>query len=937
MPRYLPKYAVSMNLSDIAHDVLSRAFNQNNRPERLHFSGQHGKLFEGALLPHRTDITSGVCDDTTAHITCLTTRSDLPLKELLGLPIEVQFVTDVGQLQRCCVVITDVCQGQSDGSLTAIQLTGRDIFAVMEGRRSNRIYLNKSVLDIARLKLDSWRRRDPALAQAFDYLLLNIDESLFPPRALHFQCHQSDADFLRGLFRRNGIAWFVRAMPSSSGDNKSDNNDTPAQQLVLFTDARELAENSAGPIKYHRRDGTEKRDTISLLAPAYTLVSGAVTRSSFDHETAHVDVASEASAIDQGSVGNEIAAALVDARIELPHVGDTWADHQRLTRIDMARHEGRAHCLHGIGGVRAQGLCEWNRIDGHPLLDALSPEQREYITIRLQIWAEGSLPKDLNERAQALMRASEAGIAGWAPPPEAAPQDGEAPGSEHRFTNRFIAVRRDSPITPSWNPETDLPHMPLMTATVISEDGQPVLCDEHGRVKVRIHGLDPVDEEGQTTDTTAWVRVNFLWCGDGFGIIFPLRPGMEVSLGFEMGDASRPMIVGSRYNHDNPPPRFDHLGSLPKNAAESGIVTRELNGTQQSQLRFIDSTGNVSVQLGTDHAATQINIGNLATPMNEGQTEPRGEGLEARTKAALATRGEQGVYITADALPGERSPALERSPLIGLTEVLQSIQQQLAQLASTHQTGSLDGSKLSSFIRHLRDWEHGSNTAPTATGGGMPMVVATAPSTVAIASGDNLVLGAQSNIDAVSAGNTHLTAGQNMLLHAGEGFSVFAHAKGIKMVTAQDDINIESHAGKIVLTAAKQVVLRAGEEIVLEAPKIRQVTQGAQVDVGGGQIVQQSSGAHVIKSSSFAQTSGGGGSVAGLNLPSTVLKTDERVQATYIGSGEPRPGQHYTAFSTADGRQLGSGVTDAEGYTEAFKGVSIETVRIVIHPEGGQA
>jgi len=788
-----------MNLSDIAHDVLARVFNQNTRPERLHFSGQHGKLFEGALLPHRTAITSGVCDDTTAHITCLTTRSDLPLKELLGLPIEVQFVTDVGQLQRQCVVITDVCQGQSDGSLTAIQLTGRDIFAVMEGRRSNRIYLNKSVLDIARLKLDSWRRRDPALAQAFDYLLLNIDESLFPPRALQFQCHQNDADFLRSLFRRNGIAWFVRAMPSSSGDNKSDNNDTPAQQLVLFTDARELAENSAGPIKYHRRDGTEKRDTISLLAPAYTLVSGAVTRSSFDHETAHVDVASEASAIDQGSVGNEIAAALVDARIELPHVGDTWADHQRLTRIDMARHEGRAHCLHGIGGVRAQGLCEWNRIDGHPLLDALSPEQREYITIRLQIWAEGSLPKDLNERAQALMRASEAGIAGWATPPEAAPQDGEAPGSEHRFTNRFIAVRRDSPITPSWNPETDLPHMPLMTATVISEDGQPVLCDEHGRVKVRIHGLDPVDEEGQTTDTTAWVRVNFLWCGDGFGIIFPLRPGMEVSLGFEMGDASRPMIVGSRYNHDNPPPRFDHLGSLPKNAAESGIVTRELNGMQQSQLRFIDSTGNVSVQLGTDHAATQINIGNLATPMNEGQTEPRGEGAEIRTDEAGVFRTGKAMFLLAWARMRAIGKMLDAQEPLALMQDFLGLFRSLGQYGAQHQGLPVDDASAAELHADVKAAAAGSNTDPQGVGG-KPTISISAPAGIATTTPKTILSYAGINIDSVAQANYQASAGQNYIVNAGKDIGLFAQA-GIRQIAHHGQYLMQAQHGAIEANA----------------------------------------------------------------------------------------------------------------------------------------
>lgn len=896
-----------MNLIDIAHDLFARAFDQDNRPLRLRFPSQLGKLFEGALVPQLIDIQDAVCDDLTAHITCLTARSDLPLTELLGLPIEVQIVTDTGELRRVCVVITHVCQGKSDGSLTTLQLTGRDIFAVMEGRSSNRIFLNKSALDIARLVLDRWRKHNPALARAFDYLLLNIDESLYPKRALTFQCHQNDADFLRSLLRRNGIAWFVRPGPDGGGD-------TPAQQLVLFDNARELPENSACAIKYHRRDGTEPRDTVSLLAPSHTLVSGNVARSSWDHEAARVDVVHEASAIDQGTSGNELAAALVDSRIQLPHAGDTWADHRRLTRIDMTRHEGRAHCLHGVGGVRAQAVGEWNQINGHPLLDTLAPQQREYVTVGLQLWAQGSLPKELNERAQALLGASEASIPGWVAPPQDAKDGGD--GSQHRFTNKFIAVRRDMPITPSWNPQTDLPHMPLMTGTVISEDGRPVLCDALGRVKVRIHGLDPVDEEGQATDTTAWVRVNFLWCGDGFGVIFPLRPGMEVSLGFELGDPSRPMIVGSRYAHDNPPPRFDHLGSLPANAAESGIVTRELNGARQQQLRFNDSTGNVSVQLGTDHAATQLNIGSLGTPMNEGQTDPRGEGGELRSDAALALRGGQGVLISSAKQTGANGPQLARAELVGLAQTLQAIVEQLGQLADTHHTSGTDPARFRQLVQHLQDWEKGSNTAPNQGPGGAPIVALSAVAGAGIVSQDNLVLGAQTNVDVVSAGHTQLTAGKQIRQRAETGVSLFAHTGGVEAIAGKGLVDVQAHQGDIHLTASGTINLTAGAKVIIQAPEVQVISQGTQTQWSGGSIVEQASGAYVVKASSFAQTSGGNGVPAGVNMPSSDLKFDQQVTLRWLGTNEPMKNQRYR-ITTETGQTL-EGRTDANGLTERF-------------------
>ncbi|MBW8828591.1 MAG: type VI secretion system tip protein VgrG [Burkholderiales bacterium] len=910
-----------MNLFDIAHDLLARAFNQDNRPQRLRFSGQHGKLFEGMLLPQRIDITSGVCDDLTAHITCLTSRSDLPLVELMGLPMEVQFVTDMGELQRYCVVITNVCQGQSDGSLTTVQLTGRDIFAVMEGRRSNRIYLNKSVLDIARLKLDSWRGRNPAVALAFEYALLNIDENLFPQRALTFQCHQNDADFLRNLFRRNGIAWFMRALPSS-GDN-----DSPAQQLVLFIDAYELPENSAGPVKYHRRDGTEPRDTVSLLAPAYTLVSGALTRSSWDHESARVDVVSETSAVDQGTSGNRLSASLVDARIELPHAGDTWADHERLTRVDMTRHEGRAHCLHGIGGVRAQSVCEWNRFEGHPVLDTLSREQREYITIRLQIWAEGSLPKELNERAQALMCASEAGIDGWVATPEGAAQDGVEAGIEHRYTNRFIAVRRGAPIVPSWDPETDLPHMPLMTATVISEDDRPVWCDELGRVKVRIHGLDPVDDDEKTWDTTAWVRVNFLWCGPGFGVIFPLRAGMEVSLGFEQGDPSRPMIVGSRYAYDNPPPQFDHFGSLPNNAALSGVVTRELMGQRQQQLRFNDTTGNISTQLATDHGCTQFNAGSLSTPMNEGKTEPRGEGFELRTDESGAIRTAKSLLISAWKRLQASGNQLSADEHIALMQDCLNLFKVLGDYAAQNHGLAVDGAGQTELSNDIQAAAAGSNVDPQSQGG-KPTLSLTAPDGIAITSPKTLVSYSGVNIDSIAKQHYQITTGQRYNLNAGQGIGLFSHHNGIKAISHQGPLITQSQNDETRIESAKDITLAAQNTIRLMAKNIQIIaTDGSFITLADA-LTLASTGVVAIKGSAFPHS---GAASMGAELPKfSSAPVDQKMVLRY-GPGKDAlvaANRRYEAI-LSDGSKV-QGVTDAQGRAQVLQSDSMNIADITL-------
>lgn len=902
-----------MNLHDVVRNPLSLLLDQAQRAIRLRFGPRLDALFEDVLLPQRLHVSEGVCEGVTLQLTCLSTDAQLDPRSLIGVPLEVQLVTDRGELRRWCVVLTQVRLGQSDGALTAVQLTGQDVLAVMEQRHSNRVFLDQSALGVAHTVLGGWRSRFPALARCFGYRLHAIDEERYPRRACMLQLHQSDAAFLRGLLAREGISWFIRA--GDAGDNA-----TPSQEIVLFDDASRLPANAAGPVRYHHSGGTEQRDAIELLSPTHTLVPGSVRRASWDHEMARVDVAVADAGVraDQGEAGNALAAALRDARIELPHAGNDIADHDRLARVALDRHASRAQRLHGIGGVRDLCVGEYNRIDGHPQLDAATasePRRREFVIVRLQHWARSNLPKELAPRAQALLDTG-AGTDGWADAPP--PHDGA-----ERYVNRFTAVQRDAPLVPAWDPQLDLPAMPLMTATVVGVDGMPVWCDELGRVKVRFHGLDPEDHEhaagagtnGNAGDS-AWVRVNGLWCGPGFGVVFPLRVGMEVSIGFEMGDPSRPVVMGCRHHATSPPPRFDGLTGLPHNHALSGIVTRELGGERQQQLRFNDSGSHISVQLASGHAASQLNLGDLATPMRQGKTQPRGEGAELRSDAATAVRGGQGVLISSAAQPEAGGHQLARDELLGLVQALQSAVEQLASLADTHQAGATDPARLKRLVQLLTDWDKGSSVDPDSSGGGAPLVALSAAAGAAVASQDNLLLGAQTHIDAVSVGHTQLTAGGQIRQRAAQGVSTFAHQGGITAVAGQGPVQVQAHDGDIDLVAARTIRLTAGTKVVIQAPEVEVVSDGAATRWGGGSLYEQARGAYVIKSASFAHSSGGDGVPAGVKPPASDLKFDQQVLMCWSGTNEPMARQRYR-IRTASGATF-EGVTDADGLTQRF-------------------
>jgi len=121
----------------------------------------------------------------------------------------------------------------------------------------------------------------------------------------------------------------------------------------------------------------------------------------------------------------------------------------------------------------------------------------------------------------------------------------------------------------------------------------------------------------------------------------------------------------------------------------------------------------------------------------------------------------------------------------------------------------------------------------------------------------------------------------------------------------------------------------------LQAPTIRFVTKGAQVDIGNEAIVQQCSGDHTIKSATFAHVTGGDGSLAERKLPASKLKTDERIILFDQQSGLPVKGRAYRVI--LDDGQVIEGKTDADGRTELMQSNTMGEVQIIIEPQSDDA
>jgi type VI secretion system secreted protein VgrG len=900
-----------MNFKEIADGFAG--LTEANRPIRVRLSKEQ-RVLEDVLLVKRATGRETLCGGLEYRLLCVSTRADLSLKEFIALPVELQFVTDRGDLRAVCGIVAQAAAGQSDGGLATYELIARDALAIMELRTNTRVFRNLNELDITQLILDEWRRNNAVLAKAFDVDWSGITGT-YPAREFTMQHNESDADFLRRLWKRRGIAWFMRSGEASPSQSR----DMPAHSLVLFDDAFTLPQNAAGTVRYHRDDGTEQSDTIFAWSPVRMLKPGKVSRQSWDYLQARPMRSDVPSHIDQGTTGNQFAASLDDYLIDVPHAGDDGDDYANLGELRMKRHEYESKCFYGEGSVRDLCIGQWFALNGHPDIDTHQAKEREFIVTRLQVDAENNLPKTINDRIQRLFALNR-----WddGPPGDALRHASEQRGM--RYTNRFACVRRGIPIVPAFDSRTDLPRPRLQSAIVVGPPGEEVHCDEHGRVKVRFPGARTEDHShaqgagaSDSDRDSAWVRVASTWASNQWGTITLPRVGDEVIVDFLGGDPDKPIIVARVFGGMAPPPSFSHTGTLPGNKYLAGIKSKEVQGARYNQLRLDDTPQQINAQLSSEHGHSELNLGWLTHPRNEGKGEARGEGAELRSDLAVAVRGAQGVLISATGRPKAGGKQLDRSELIGLAEALQGVQKQLSELSATHHADATPDKELKQLVDYLKQWEAGSNTEQNSTGpGGQPVVALSAPAGVAVASQDNIAIGAQTHVDVVSIGNTQLSVGRKLLARVSENISLFAHRLGIKLIAASGKLELQTHADDIEVTSSKHIVLTANDEIVLQAPRIRFVAQGAQVDIGGGAITQQSSGEHTINSSKFAHVGPGGGSPAAVPSISSESAHDQQTVLRWIGTDEPMKNQRYR-ITTEDGRTF-EGRTDAAGLTERF-------------------
>lgn len=126
------------------------------------------------------------------------------------------------------------------------------------------------------------------------------------------------------------------------------------------------------------------------------------------------------------------------------------------------------------------------------------------------------------------------------------------------------------------------------TAVVVGPDGQEILTDKYGRIKVQFHWeqfAPPSSADARMK--RCWVRVSQSWAGKRWGTFFLPRIGQEVVVDFVEGNPDRPLVTGCVYNANTLPP-YD----LPGNQALSTLKSNStMGGGGFNEMRFNDSKG----------------------------------------------------------------------------------------------------------------------------------------------------------------------------------------------------------------------------------------------------------------------------------------------------------------------------------------------------------
>ncbi|WP_433848034.1 type VI secretion system Vgr family protein [Acinetobacter proteolyticus] len=835
------------------------------RAIHIQFSNQN---LNTQVFLQRIDGQHQLNDGFKAELICLSTNATIPLKQFIGSQAAIDTVTDQGQLTRVTGIITQALQGQSDGSLTVYKLTLEDPTALWKQRRNSRVFMNKSVRDVMEIIFKEWQQKSPLFASSLTLDLSGLSQD-YDVRPFIMQHSEVDYDFLTRLLRSESINWLIdeaeRTVAQSSAAIQP-------QKLRLIDDNSQYQALDRRQIRYHRSSATEQYDSMTSLVGQRSLQPSSVhvqrwQADALEQEDGAGSVQSthkHSEQYDNASLGLEQAwhfspAWMQDLNGEDGATASGNSQIEKLNRnlgqyYDLQSKQFTAHTT-----VRDTHVGYWFELAEHPEIDQHAGSDKEFLITGKNFYNQNNLPKDLHQQINQLLVQSN-----W-----------QIKESDERQANQLILQRRSIKTVPEFNPLQHRPTASPQRAKVVGPSGEEIYVDEWGRIKVRFlftrnddHSHDGGAGANDNDTDSAWVDVLTPWAGEGYGARFLPRIDEIVVIDFFDGNIDRPFVVGRIHEGHRSPTKFDNAGKLPDTKKLAGIKSKEYQGEGFNQLRFDDTTGQISAQLQSSHAASQLNLGKLSHPKDKAESEDRGEGFELRTDQWGAVRAGDGLLLSTHKQDQAQGQHLDAQVAKQQLEGNQNNAKALSEGAKNQQTDEIESvDQLKAFADEIESDIAKFNKA---------MLLLSSPEGIALSTNEDIHLSADGQINQFAGDSINLSTQKNLVAHVSGKASLFAAQNGIKQVAAKGKFEVQAQGDGIDLLAKQGIqIISTEDRIEITSPKEIVIT------AGGSQIKLDGSGIFPITSGKFEVKAGQHLFMGGQNINETILDLPELKDCEY--------------------------------------------------------
>jgi len=759
------------------------------------------------VMLQRIDGYHCINDGLSAELICLSTNPYIELKQFIGCQVAVDQVADSGQLFRTTGIVTGASQGQSDGAFSLYRLTMQDATSLWHKRRNSRVFVNKSVVDIIEVIFKEWQNKSPLFASSLQLDTSGLTKT-YDVRPFSMQSNESDYAYLTRIMREESINWLL---DESSYVVTSNSQGIEAQKLRLIDDNAQFQSLERKTIRYHRSNATEQYDSITSFIAQRQLQPTAVhvqrwQADSLSQEDASGSVISShkhSYQRDNESLSLEQAWNISPAWINDLKGEDqaTASSNSQLDRLNMHLNQYQAlqakyFTVHS--SVRDTQVGYWFQLLDYPELEKNhSQHDKEFLILNKHFYNQNNLPKDIQDQVEKLLTLSH-----WQ-----SSKDSE----QERQANEFKVVRRGIDIVPEYDPLKHRPIAHVQRAKVVS-DGEEIHVDEWGRIKVRFlftrtedHAHDGGAGSNNSDTDSAWVDVLTPWAGEGYGARFLPRKDEIVVIDFFDGNIDRPFVTGRIHEAQRSPTKFDLKGQLPDTKKLSGIRSKEVGGTGYNQLRFDDTTGQISTQLHSSHGATQLNLGNLSHPKAQAESDGRGEGFELRTDHAGAIRS-KGLYISTFVQNNAADIHLEAKEAVqNFTESLESMKA-LSEYAVKQKAEAAD--MLENIDRYIKTIEsQWSDLKATKEA----LMLLASPESISLVSGKDIHINALDSVTVGGGQSINVSTDEHLILNAKKKVSMFAGEEDLKIYAAKGKFDLQSQDNVLDVSARLDVKITSSE------------------------------------------------------------------------------------------------------------------------------